>query len=261
MAVSLLIYSADMQTWLAHFLFYANYPPKPFIPHITEHMWSLCVEIHFYLGVALLVALLKKKGLLLIPILCVLITLLRLSQGMYSSVITHFRVDEILTGATLALVLGGHLGNKVRDLMTRTNFWLIAILLLISCHPSGGPLNYLRPYFAALLVGISLTNPDKLYTRFLYHRWLFYVASISYALYVVHPLLADTWLGTGDTLLEKYMKRPLLFAAIFLVAHISTKYYEGPAMRLGKSLSERWGKKSKPVADQVSQNGDKINIS
>ena len=42
--------------------------PKLFIPHVTDHLWSLCVEVHFYLGIALIVALFKKNGLYLIQV-------------------------------------------------------------------------------------------------------------------------------------------------------------------------------------------------
>jgi peptidoglycan/LPS O-acetylase OafA/YrhL len=70
------------------------------------------------------------------------------------------------------------------------------------------------------------------------HKWLVYVAAISYALYVIHPLVGDTWLGSGETL-ERYAKRPLLFAAVFLLAHISTFYFECRWIDFGKRLSRR----------------------
>jgi peptidoglycan/LPS O-acetylase OafA/YrhL len=71
------------------------------------------------------------------------------------------------------------------------------------------------------------------------NRLLVYVATISYALYVVHPLLADTWLGSGEGIV-KYAKRPLLFAAVFLSAHISTFHYEKRWIAFGKILCTKW---------------------
>ena len=156
------------------------------------------------------------------------------------SVITHFRVDEILSGATLALIYEGKLGGNSKFLQSifKTNFYLILVLLFISCSPYGGFVNYLRPYLAALLVGITLYYPDSKTSRWLKSHFLFYTASISYALYVVHPLLASTWLGSGD-LTVKYLKRPLLFVSIFLLAHISTYYYEHKMVDIGRKLSKK----------------------
>ena len=67
---------------------------------------------------------------------------------------------------------------------------------------------------------------------------LVYLAGISYALYVIHPMLAHSWLGSGDVI-EKYAKRPLLFAVLFCLAHLSTYYYERRWIDFGKSLASR----------------------
>jgi peptidoglycan/LPS O-acetylase OafA/YrhL len=69
------------------------------------------------------------------------------------------------------------------------------------------------------------------------HPWLKYCASISYALYVIHPLLAHhTWLGSGD-LLEKYAKRPLLLLVLFGMAHLSTRFFEPIAMNQARKVA------------------------
>ena len=97
-------------------------------------------------------------------------------------------------------------------------------------------MHYFRPYLAASLVGITLFNQEAGAMPLLNNRVLFYIATISFALYVIHPLLASTWLGSG-TGWEKYLKRPLLFVALFVCAHISTFYYEKKWIALGKRLS------------------------
>ena len=242
--LSLLLFHADADVWMAHLFFYANYPPKPFIPHVTEHLWSLCVEIHFYMGIALLVAIFKKKGLLLIPFICIAITLLRIATETHDSILTHLRVDEILSGAFLALIYSNKFGSALTQFVTKQNMWLLIALLIISSHPAAGFMMYFRPYFAALLVGATLFNADSKVSKLLDNKILFYIAAISYALYVVHPLLASTWLGSGEGW-EKYMKRPLLFAAIFLTAHVSTFYFEKHFIALGKKLTSISGSKLK----------------
>jgi peptidoglycan/LPS O-acetylase OafA/YrhL len=89
---------------------------------------------------------------------------------------------------------------------------------------------YFRPYAAALLVGASLGNCPAALHRVLVSRPMAYVAEISYSLYVIHGVLSATWLGSGDKTV-KYLKRPLLFGATFLLAHLSTRYYEQPITR------------------------------
>jgi len=237
MGLVLYIDPVSSHAWWAHFLFYANYPPKPLIT-ATDHLWSLCVEIHFYLGIALLAGIFKKRGLMMIPLLCLGFTLLRVFAGMHYSVITHFRVDEILAGATLALIHDNKLGSALRIFVARGSAAVLLVLLLLASHPDSGFIQYLRPYFAALLVGSTLFNRESMLVPALTNRVLAYIASISYALYIIHPFLMTTWLGSGD-LLQKYAKRPLLLTVLFVSAHVSTFYYEKRWMEMGRWLSEK----------------------
>jgi len=111
-------------------------------------------------------------------------------------------------------------------------------MLLISCHPEGGGLNYFRPYLAALLVGTTLYQNNVAIVNWLDRKALVYIAGISYALYIIHPILMQTWLGSGDKIVE-YMKRPLLFIVLFALAHLSTFYYEKFWISKGKELSKK----------------------
>jgi peptidoglycan/LPS O-acetylase OafA/YrhL len=70
MAVVLVLTGASAQQWAAHLLFYVNEPPQPF-NDATAHLWSLCVELHFYIGVALVVGLFGRRALWCLPPLCV----------------------------------------------------------------------------------------------------------------------------------------------------------------------------------------------
>ena len=109
----------------------------------------------------------------------------------------------------------------------------------MSAHPDGGIVNYFRPYIALLLIGSTLfADKTTWYSDWLNGRILFYIASISYALYMIHGGLMDSWLGQGERL-EKYLKRPLLLAATFALAHISTFYYEKHWINLAKRLNKK----------------------
>jgi peptidoglycan/LPS O-acetylase OafA/YrhL len=236
--VALLWVGADGQAWLAHLFFYANWPPVE-LTGVTAHLWSLCVEMQFYVGIALLAWLLGERGLYLVLPLCAAVTLFRVLGQVQISIATYYRVDEILAGSLLALAYNRQLGNALPRLFCRLNPYILIPAFIISCHPSSGWMNYLRPYLAMMLVGWSLFNPERTSLHTLLNkRWLAYVAVISYALYVLHPLLAHTWLGSGETW-ERYAKRPLLFVALFVMAHASTFHFERWFISWGKRYSMR----------------------
>lgn len=219
-----------------HVLFLANLPPFG-LTATTAHLWSLCMEVQFYLAAAILVGVLGRGGLLLLPLLAVSVTGLRIATGTHISIVTWLRVDEILAGACLALLY--HAGLLRREGRGFSPLLLapLALLYLAAAHPAGGNLNYARPYVAAALVGASLCMRGTI-RELLASRPLRHVAAISYALYVWHPLLAESWLGTGEGV-EKYLKRPLLFAALWGLAYVSTTYYEALWIRLGTRLARR----------------------
>ena len=247
--VALSLSGASALAWLAHFLFYANFPPRQLLP-LTLHLWSLCLEMQFYAGVALLVAVLRLRGLWLLPALCLLFSALRAWYGIYASDISYYRVDEILAGCTLALVVHGRWGGALRARLARLPQWPLLALLVLSCLPQGGWLNYVRPYFAAVLVGATILAPHPRLARGLDQRFLLYLAVLSYALYVMHPLLAASWLGNGD-IAEKYAKRPLLLLVLFALAHFSTHYFERWFIERGRLLAGRCGKRAAPFAVPV----------
>jgi peptidoglycan/LPS O-acetylase OafA/YrhL len=236
-AVALVVSHASPGAWWAHVFFYANLPPV-WLTEIGSHLWSLCVEMQFYVGIAAIVLALGARGLMLLPLLCLAVTAGRIATGTEFSGVTYFRVDEILSGGVLALVYEGKLGSIPRRFLTTVSPYLLLWLLVISCHPDAGFATYPRPYLASMLVGSTLFNGTSRMARALKGRRLAYVAAISYALYVNHQFFEFTWLGSGDKIV-KYLKRPLLIAASFGLAHLSTFYFENRCIALGKRLSSR----------------------
>jgi peptidoglycan/LPS O-acetylase OafA/YrhL len=158
-------------------------------------------------------------------------------HGVEIAINTYFRVDEILAGCILALLY--NFGSSVKRYISLLNPVYMLPLLLLSAHPDGGVVCYFRPYIAMLLIGSTLFKTEVVWwNKWLTNSILVYLASISYALYVIHGGLRFTWLGEGDTIV-KYAKRPLLFAATFLLAHLSTFYYEKYWIDLGKKLTTK----------------------
>jgi peptidoglycan/LPS O-acetylase OafA/YrhL len=119
--------------------------------------------------------------------------------------------------------------------------------------PQGGWLNYLRPYLAALLIGATIMHPGTLLVRLLGWHFLTFCAAISYALYVIHPMLSFTWLASGDVYM-KYAKRPLFFTALFALAYVSTRYYESWFIARGRDWARRWDRPpAAPAAAEAPQ--------
>jgi peptidoglycan/LPS O-acetylase OafA/YrhL len=225
----------DLVTIIRNFLFVANLPPISLLQG-GEHLWSLGVEMQFYVCVAIICLVFGRRGLYLIPLLCVAVTLARIVAEQPISIVTWHRIDEILAGGVIALIYSGWFGSRAGELLKNMPVWPFAVAAVVCSHPAAGPLQYLRPYAAAFLVGASLTNAPEHLRRLLVSRPMAYVAEISYALYVIHGILSATWLGSGDKLV-KYLKRPLLFGAAFLLAHISTRYFEQPITRKVRKLT------------------------
>jgi peptidoglycan/LPS O-acetylase OafA/YrhL len=223
---------------MANFLFYANLPPAKLF-HGGEHLWSICVEMQFYAFAALLCVIPHRKGLYLIPVFCLAVTTLRIVQGAQISIYTWQRVDEILVGGCIALIYMGWFGENLKRLLCHLTFWPSLLFLVVCSHPASGAFQYLRPYAAAALVAGSLMiAPPKRIEAALVSRPFAYLAEISYALYMIHGVLMNTWLGQGS-LIERYIKKPFLFLLTFGLAHLSTRYFERPILRLVRRISQK----------------------
>ena len=226
---------------MANLGFYANLPPAKLFPG-GEHLWSLCVEMQFYVLVALLVWGLGSRGLYLLPLLAIAVTVARVIAGETISIVTWHRLDEILAGAILALIYHGRLGNAPILLLRKLPILPVMSLALVCTYFLKDPIAYARPYAVALMVGVSLYRLPQWMETILSSAPARYIAQISYALYVFHMMFTATWLGSGDTL-EKYLKRPLLGAVTWAAAHVSTFYYE----QRFTDLARKWTRGTAPA--------------
>lgn len=233
--ISFILDASSDKSIAANILFYANLPPQQ-LTAAGSHLWSLCVEIQFYLFIALIVLMFGRRGLYLLTAFCLCVTLYRVDATAYMDIVTSRRADEILAGGILALVYSSRNGGRLSMLSSVMFTYILAALLVISSHPAAGAANYLRPYIAAALVGSTLLQGPTHITKLLNNRIVSYIAQISFALYIIHHLLIFSWFGDGAGL-EKYLKRPLLIALTFILAHLSTFYFERRFIALGKRLT------------------------
>lgn len=236
--VAYVLYDLPFESFVYNFFFLANWPPMH-LEKLISHYWSLNVEVQYYVFVGLAFLIFRAKYIYLILLACLAVTCFRMINGVTYAINTYYRVDEILAGSLLLLILHGRYAASAKKMLESVSPWVPMLLLLLSTHELGGWLQYLRPYFAAWLVGSTLYPRVGFWGGFLSSRVLAYLAVVSYALYVIHPFLAKTWLGEGE-LIVKYLKRPLLFAVLFLLAHMSTFYYENYFIDLSNRISKKW---------------------
>jgi peptidoglycan/LPS O-acetylase OafA/YrhL len=227
-----LSFDLNKQALLSHLGFVVNYRPDQMIP-VTEHLWSLCVEVHFYAFVTLLAAVGGRRALALVWPCCLAITATRIMEGAYISVATHLRMDEVLAGACVATLPTSRLRATAAPLV----IWSLAALAWVgTSHPDSGWLQYLRPYAAGSLLAATLSQPPNRLIAVLSGRALRYIAATSYALYVIHPLTAHGWWNDGSVWQRYLLKRPLGFALTLAAAHMSTFYWE----RVWILAARRW---------------------
>ena len=238
-----LIYGSDVQRVLAIMFFYANYLDSYTDP-ATSHMWSLSVEMHFYIAIAVIVAVFGRSGLIAVPLGVLLVLGIKLYLGEAGTIRTHIRVDDILVGGCLALIWINRHGPGYQTLIgyLKYLFWPSLILLAMSCNPNFRELVYLRPFFALMFVGSILFMDDDWRTLIATSRALAYIAAISFALYVWHKLLAQGWFAdrSGLSAVEFYLtKRPLSIFLAFVVAHIATFTYEEYVRKMARDYLRR----------------------
>jgi peptidoglycan/LPS O-acetylase OafA/YrhL len=239
MAVVYVLFSHDANALFREMTFTLNYHPEAITP-FNAHLWSLCVEVQFYMIAGLVFSCLRRPAPLIVLALCGLVTLAKISAGDAFSMQAHLRGDELLAGSLLYLSINGEFGDHGR-------FWrgmerltpLLLILLVASCNPLAGPLDYCRAYVAAALVGALLFTRRPWLSRLLGSQPMRYVARISYAVYVIHIGAAAgvaAMMGTGSKLTLYLIQRPIAGAATWGLAHLSSFYYERPLNELGRTL-------------------------
>ncbi len=245
LAVVGLLHPLSGEGLLAGALFHLNYRKDLMLPE-TEHLWSLGVEVHFYLAIALL-ALVRRNMVLLVFPLCLVVTGLRIAENTPLSIATHLRVDEILAGACVVMLSSKHLSPT--GLRWVHAWWVFAALAwALASHPDTGLFQFTRPYVTALLLILSLKLTEGALRQGLAAPLPRYIATISYALYVIHPLTAHGWWNEGSPVERYLLKRPLGFACTLALAHLSTRYWERFWIERARRLKLRKPIPEKPLS-------------
>lgn len=227
LAITFYFIKPETDIAVRNYLFIANLPPQTLIPPL-EHFWSLNLEMQFYLLAATLIGINRHLVWFVLPGLLIAVIGVRINDGAVAGSLTVYRVDDLLAGGCAALLF---MHPRTPSLVDRLGIghWLFTFAMFVGLIVStlllkdlpGNPFLYAHALFLlGLIVSLTFNNCERI-NLLLTTRSMVYVASISYAIYLWHMPLADTWLGSGD-LLEKYLKRPLLLLSVIAVAHLST---------------------------------------
>ena len=201
------------------------------------HLWSLAVEVQFYIFVAVLIKIFhKSKFILNILILIALIsfTLNLCFIDKHSAAVFYlspFRIWEILCGSITALIQGEKLVSKYYN-------YAGALLLLFSVAFINNQLQF--PGAVALLpvMGASfllLKAEKNLISKVLSLKPIVYIGVLSYSIYLWHwPILDISKLVYGSL---SPIFRVLIVAVTLILAFITTKFIEEPIRKNKKIIT------------------------
>ncbi|MEO9827671.1 MAG: acyltransferase [Paracoccaceae bacterium] len=229
-----------LQSVILNLTFLSNYATEGLEGGPVGHLWSLCVEMHFYTAISLAVLIGGRRAVWLVIPAALVITMLRIDAAVISNIKTHLRADEILVGGWLALASlhwGQYFRQKLSSLPIAMGLIsLLLFLFMLSAHDYGGSVTYLRPYIAMCLVGVVMHCRVSFLMRLLESRIAQYIARISYALYIWHPLMVIGMMNTGSSFERYLIKRPISWMLTWTAAHLSTSLWESRWQRLARWL-------------------------
>jgi peptidoglycan/LPS O-acetylase OafA/YrhL len=228
-----------------------------------EHLWSLCVEEHFYFVWPAVVLLLARwpRVLLITSLSIALAAMLARVTGSLMGlswwttyVLTPFRLDGLALGAFLAVMMRQP-GGLERLVRARPYVAIAACVLvamtfvwtrLISRHGLDAVLPVRAALFqillACLLVWALIAPAATATSRFFTARWLMFLGTYSYGLYVYHhfisyylttnrtELVLAEWLGSHGAAIA--LQATLGAGLSIAIAYVSYEFFEKRFLRL-----------------------------
>lgn len=222
-----------------------------------EHLWSLCIEEHFYLVWPFAVFMLARRPRLLIGV-CLAVSLGAMLARLTGSllglswwttyVLTPFRLDGLALGAFLAVTARqpGGLDRLVRALPVVATVAGMLLLLTFGWTRlvSRDSMELVLPVRAAviqvllacLLVGALVASERSSLSRVFRSRWLVFLGTYSYGLYVYHHFISyyltvnhterdlTAWLGSHGAAIA--LQVTLGVAVSVAIAYVSYELFE-----------------------------------
>jgi peptidoglycan/LPS O-acetylase OafA/YrhL len=208
------------------------------------HFWSLAVEEHFYLLWPIAIYCLSNRKILVVSTLMIigsfLMRLVLLSYDISVFSFTLCRMDALVLGALLALLELQKEGlHRYRRFFLTSSLISIALLSVVYLQVSGQGLDYIQAIkfpiialFYTAAIGYLVGEQHSNLTHILNLRFLRFSGSISYGLYVFHPLCFH-WAESIPT--DSFWSRFVGSLALsYIVAYLSYRIYEKPFLRFKK---------------------------
>jgi len=254
-------YIRNYHFWL-HFIFVQNlsthYPPAHNDPVSLTHFWSLAVEEQFYLLWPLIVWLFPNRR-RLIGIASVLIAcsfVVRLAAPLFTTSTfvvqwyTPTRVDAILLGVVLALVRHDAIFEWIKPFAKWIVLSGVAFVLVVANQPwvrtfRGEDIWIPVVNFVALALIIAVMEERSWLNRVCSYRWVCWLGSMTYSMYVFHLTFAPYFLNSLTPRLHNYMRTPfavltsatLAFVLTLLLSMLSYRFIEGPILNLKRRIN------------------------
>lgn len=273
------------QYFWQHFFYIQNLLPDYAKPHggpVTMiHFWSLAVEEQFYLLWPLIVWLCPDRR-KLIGIASAFIACsfgIRLAAPLFSSspepilYFTPTRVDAILLGVVLALIRHDAIFDRIKPVAK----WIVlagvaTVILLANWKGQAWSRTYRGEDIwiplvnvVALVIVIAVMEENSLLNRACSQRWICWLGSLSYSLYVFHFTFYHFFVDTLTPHLALHMRQSfavltsgsLAFALTLLLSILSARLIEGPIMNLKRHMKYGGAK----VPDNSQEAGQRVLVS
>jgi peptidoglycan/LPS O-acetylase OafA/YrhL len=243
----------DGRQWLAAVTYTVNFLPHP-LPLAMSHLWSLCVEEHFYLLWPLLMVIFPPQWRIRAIPMCLATAfvarwiLLAFSDAPID-LLTFTRIDDIAVGCGLAYLARSPASRPWLHWFTSSRRLALLLLLFAASQICLSRMvgSFLLPP-AALYFGLALANdvntltiaafmwtvltrPDSFWGRLLNHPAAVRLGVLSYSIYLWHVLLCTrvepAWLCSF----------PQNFLFVFFAATLSYRWIESPFLAWKDSLT------------------------
>lgn len=209
----------------------------------TSQSWSLGTEEQFYLFWPLLIFFFRRRIILIMVLLLLFYLVVKIGLGKAESLDARF---TILSGFWSlfninCMAIGGifaalHFDNHTKMLVILYNKYVFftAIIWLLTSLAMGVYYGYFHYEIYSILFGIIILNLayNSSYSKTLEYKPLNYLGSISYGVYMYHPLLLPLAVIAGKYFDSNFVIYAITLGGTFLISALSYEYFEKVFLRL-----------------------------
>ncbi len=226
--------------------------PLPEMSKLFWHTWTLAIEEQFYVIWPLLLLGAGRPRVVLTAVVFILLPPV-LRHLNFLQYLLFTRSDGLGLGAILALLLLDHERFQRHIVSYRIGFLALATLAILwsskASVVAGVPQTFFHTrvnliYFS--LVGLLVSGQGSRALAILRDKRLCYLGTISYALYVYHPLIFGSMFRPYRKLVirglgfdVKWVEEAVMLALCFLAAELSRRFLEAPILAFKEKLAYR----------------------